>query len=410
MALMDAAINTAHNGTARVADSNDLRSRLQNQPQPGPGPAVDPAECGVFRPHSAPTSSADLGMHFAAGVLTLTGEWSREALAFVLVRSAPRSDVQAADFSYTDEQARRCARFRRTAGSGPASTVRLLPLAAVGEKAYATVTVPAAAAGTPPPPATLALQVFKGSLTIGLSRQAPGASSDVELRAALEPLLRIGKRMVGQPAESPSPTAPPAVPAPAPAPLPQETPQHLARLLQHITGPHGDEARVLAGRYAPAGPEPGPPSPPCTYDDVKYLGTLHGAPLVVAEIPAALPTSEHISLRLVRFARGPSAAMPFDRRAAGLAGCKAIEQKVPGVPSRTWTAVRRLAVDTSGETGYALSYGVSGGSPVRHILVAARKGTLSVEAETEARSEATALQAARGLAATINKVMARVGT
>lgn len=237
MALMDRAINSAYKGTGRVAKTGDLRARLQERPEAAVLPAVEPAECAAFRPRSSPTGPADLDMNFAAGVLTLTGEWSRDAVAFVLARSAPRNDVVGADFAYTDEQSNRCATFlQATATDASPSTVRLFSVPGVGEKAYATVVLPPATGGTPPG-ATVALQALLGNVSFGLSRQAPAGTSatEGELATSLEPLVRLAKKLVAEtaaglaPVPVPSPTGsvplPTAsVPVPAPQPTAPDTP------------------------------------------------------------------------------------------------------------------------------------------------------------------------------------------
>lgn len=410
MVLLESAINGNHEGTGRVSRSSELRSRLQGQQGPLDDPAVEPGECGVFRPHSSPTSGADLAMHFAAGVLTLTGAWSREALAFVFARSAPRSEILAADFAYTDALAQRCATFRQTSGNAPSSTVRLLNVPAVGEKAYATVLGTPATAGTPPVGATIALQVLQGTLSIGLRRQAPAPSSEDDVRTALEPLVRLAQKLIGQTVSSPAPSAAPAPGPPASPRRPaQQTPQQLARLLQGITGPTGNQAQVLEGGYARSGPATARAAPACVYDDAAYLASLAGSSAVVAEIPGDPPKTDRISLRLLSLPSPPTGSSPSDSRAADLGRCGSILEKLPGGGSRTWTAIKHLAVDTGGEAGYALVYVLPDGTGVRHVLVGARKGVLCVDTETKTLSDATVLQAARGLAATINKVLARVG-
>lgn len=410
MVLVDRAINSGQEGTGRVSRSSDLRTRLQGRPEPADKPAVEPGECSVFRPHSSPTSGADLAMHFAAGVLTLTGVWSREALAFVFARSAPRSDVLAADFAYTDDLAQRCSTFRQTVGNDPTSTVRLLRTPAVGEKAYATVLSTPATAGTPPGGATVALQVLKGTLTIGLSRQAPTARSDAELRTALEPLVRLAQKLVGQTDSGTAPSAaPPSGPPATPQPPEQRTPQQLARLLQGVTGPTGRPAQVLEGRYTRSGPATAPAVSGCIYDDAAYLASFSGAATVVAEIAGGPQVLDQISLRLVSLPPPPAGPSPFDSRAADLSRCSSIRERLPGGGSRTWTAIKHPTVNTGGEAGYAVVYELPDGTGVRHIQVGARKGRLCVETETKALSDAGVLQAARGLAATINKVLARIG-
>lgn len=410
MTLVDRAINGGQEGTGRVSRSSDLRARLQGQPESADKPAVEPGECGVFRPHSSPTSGPDLAMHFAAGVLTLTGAWSREALAFVFARSAPRSDVLAADFSYTDELAQRCSTFRQTAGNEPTSTVRLLTMPAVGEKAYATVLSTPATAGTSPGGATVALQVLQGTLTIGLSRQAATAGSDAELRTALEPLVLLAQKLIEQIASGTAPSAaPPAGPPASPQAAEQRTPQQLARLLQGVTGPSGRPAQVLEGRYTRPGPATAPAAPGCIYDDAAYLASFSGAATVVAEIAGGPQSLDRISVRLVSLPPRPAGPSPFDSRAADLSHCSSIRERLPVGGSRTWTAIKHPIVNTSGEAGYAVVYVIPDGTGIRHIQVGARKGRLCVEMETKTLSQAAVLQAARGLAATINKVMARVG-
>lgn len=213
MALMDRAINSAYKGTGRVAKTGDLRTRLQERPEAAAPPAVEPAECGAFRPRSSPTGPADLDMNFAAGVLTLTGEWSRDAVAFVLARSAPRDDVVGADFAYTDEQSRRCSTFLQAdhPDASP-STVRLFSVPAVGERAYATVVLPPATGGTPPAGATVALQALLGNVSFGLSRQAPAgaAASDDELATVIAPLVRLARKLVVEAAASVAPGSGPS--------------------------------------------------------------------------------------------------------------------------------------------------------------------------------------------------------
>lgn len=419
MALLERGINSGQEGIGRVSQSSELRPRLQGRTEPADKPAVQPDECGVFRPRSSPTSGADVAMHFAAGVFTLTGAWSREALAFVLARSAPRNDVIAADFAYTDELARRCSTFRQASGNEPSTTVRLLNVAGVGEKAYATVLSAPASAGIPPGGDTLTLQFLRGTLSVGLSRQAPAGSSDAEIRTALEPLVRVAHQLLGQAPAAPSGAAPsdtaqPAAPTadpPATSRAPeQRTPQQLARLLQGITGPKGSPAQVLEGGYVRPGRAAGPAAPRCVYDDAAFLASLAGAATVVAEIAGVPPETNQISLRLISLPSAPTSPPSFDARAADLSRCSSIREKLPGGGSRTWSAVKHLVVSTGGQARYAVAYQLPDGSGVWHVRVGARKGSLCAETETKISSDDAVLQAARGLAATINKVMARVGS
>lgn len=403
MALMDRAINGSQQGAGRVSKSADLRTRLQERPAPTQGPAVEPGECGVFRPHSAPTSSADLDLNFAAGVLTLTGSWSREAVAFVLARSAPRDTVVAADFAYADEQAATCASFRQASPDSPPTNVRLLTVPELGERAYAMVSSPAASADTPPAAGTVSLQVLKGTVSLGLSRQVPANPSDDELQSALAPLLELARKLVRELAGGSSAPAPPASAL--------QSPEQLARLLQGITGPNGSPAQVLEGRYTPTSPATpaDPAAPHCIYDDAAYLASLGGAATVVAEIPGTGEAPDQISLRLIGLPASSPDGSAFDRRAADLAGCTTVQEQLPSAGSRTWSPLKHPTVDTGGQTGYAVVYMLPDGTGVRHVLVGARKGRLCVETETKTLSDSSVQQAADGLAATINKVMARVG-
>jgi hypothetical protein len=416
MGLMNRAISNAGQGSGRVADTRDLRTRLAARPETSTPAAVEPAECGAFRAHTAPTAPADLRMHFAAGVLSLTGAWSREAVAFLLARSAPRTEVIAADFAYSEEQSGKCATFLQ-AGVPDAepSTVRVFPVSEVGERAYATVVVPPDTAGARQ--ATVSLQVLVGNISFGLARQAAATASDDELRAALQPLLRLAKELAAAAAAAlPTEPAPGATTAAAsaaptagtPGNAPLRTPQQRAGLLQGVTGPHGDAARVLKADYVPTGAAPEPPAEACTFDDPAYLATLGGAPRVAAEFSGTSNDPERIGLRLIGVAG--SAAGSFDDRAAALGSCGLLQEKVPGAGTRPWTSVVHLQVSTGGQAGYALAYLLPDGTGVRHVLVGARKNGLCVEAETAARSDSGVQQAADGLAATVNKVLAKVGS
>ena len=425
MTLMDRAIDAARQGAGRVSKTADLRARLQGQPEPADRPAAEPGECGVFQPRSSPEGSADLAMNFAAGVLSLTGAWSRDAVAFVLARSAPRRDVVAADFAYTDKQAANCATFRQAPAAGaPPSMVRLQTVPGLGERAYVTVSSPPATPGTPPGAATISLQVLQGTVSIGLRRLAPAPISEAELQAVLAPLAALARPLAqtlaqasGADASAATPAATPPATPPAKMPTPgqpaaQQTPEQLARLLQGITGPDGVPARVLAQRYAATAPEtpPEPATPGCTYDDAAYLASLGGAATVVAEIPSATREPNQISLRLISLPPSSSGPQPFDRRAADLLACSTVLERLPEGGTRTWSSVRHPTVDTSGPAGYAVVYVLADGTGVLHVRVGARKGSLCVESETTARSDSAVQQAANGLAATINKVMAKVGS
>lgn len=416
MGLMDRAIKGAPQNTGRVAQTADLRARLRNEPAPADLTVVEPGECGVFRPRSSPTSNADLEMNFAAGVLTLTGSWTREALAFVLARSAPLNDVVATDFKYPEELPGKCATFRQTAPHAPPVTVRLLPVHSLGEKAYAVYLRPPATTGTPPAAGTVALQVLAGTVSFGLSRQAPTITSDEDVESALAPLLRLAEKLVAEahggrhPATAPAtPTPPRQTPLPQAQVPPRQTPEQLATLLQGITGPHGSPAQVLQRRYAPPPPAAPPPadSPACVYDDAAYLASLAGAATVVAEIPGAGQQRARTSLRLASLPSAPG-PIPFDRRAADLGRCTSMQELLPQAGTRAWLALEHPAVDTSGPVGYAVVYTLPDGAGVRHVMVGARKGTLCIEAETTAPADDSAQSAADRLAALINKVMAKV--
>ena len=130
---------------------------------------------------------------------------------------------------------------------------------------------------------------------------------------------------------------------------------------------------------------------------------------MVAEIPGTGQALDQISLRLISLPTLPPDASAFDRRAADLGSCTSIQEQVAGGAPRTWSPLKHPTVDTSGQTGYAVVYMLPDGTGIRHVLVGARKGSLCVETETKTLSDSAVQQAADGLAATINKVMARVG-
>ncbi|MET3812114.1 hypothetical protein ABIB14_003244 [Arthrobacter sp. UYEF3] len=63
---------------------------------------------------SAPAMTAE-NVFSDEDLMALTGAWTRDAVALVLARSAPRVDVAAADSAYTEEQSGRCLTFVQAA-------------------------------------------------------------------------------------------------------------------------------------------------------------------------------------------------------------------------------------------------------------------------------------------------------
>ncbi len=289
--------------------------------------------------------------------------------------------------------------FRQLSPDAPPTTVRLQSVPELGERAYATVSSPQSAPGTPPAAPTVSLQVLKGTVSFGLSRQAPpqrlrrrthvrpdapGPIGPKTGRGVCRGLPR-GFPAAGQPdgRRAIEPDAQPAVGVTdtgptASRPAPQhQTPEQLARLLQGITGPSGSPAHVLEGRYAPTAPAapPGPSAQSCTYDDAAYLASLGGAATLVAEIPGTGQAPDQISLRLISLPALPPDASAFDRRAADLGSCTSVQERVPGGAPRTWSPLKHPTVDTSGQTGYAVVYMLPDGTDIRHVLSAPAKET-----------------------------------
>ncbi|MDQ0802179.1 hypothetical protein QF050_003818 [Arthrobacter sp. SLBN-112] len=164
-------------------------------------------------------------------------------------------------------------------------------------------------------------------------------------------------------------------------------------------------------RAVPGASPTAPPSlPDCTYSDGAYFSSLQGSTTAQAEIPGSTKM-DYLMVRLVSMPTTASTPYPFDARAATLRDCPTIQEEVfTGVGTSgslsQWTSLHRLSLNVAADSAYAVAHEHPDGG-VWHLLVGARKGSLTVELEAIKNTEADLQPGTDDMAAVISQVFAK---
>ena len=393
MAVLATVDDGAGNTVMPMMSSGDLRIAFDHINAFPELPTATPEECAAFQPDMILTREATLTMQFAAGTLPPSAPSATDT-TMILLTSAPGSELVAADFSYTEDQVRACSVFTLSSAEGSyIRHARLLEVPAVGDRSYATVVT----GGLQPDDVTVGMQVLTGTVSIGLGRMVAAADAD----ATAASLAELAQRIVDAVREGA-----PTVPAPPPNAF---TPEQLAGILDGVTGPSGQVLDVTGGSTLPpsaATPMPTPAPEECVYDQVSYLDSYAGASTADGEVPGE-GKLDTITVRVSSLPSSATTPYPFDAKVALFRECTSVEGTLAGAVTRTWE-LTKLDVQTDGDASYAVAYPVynPGGGSEWAVMVGARNGSLSVETETGALSESSLPQAAAGLAAVIDQVLA----
>lgn len=376
----------AGNPVMPLVDATSLRIAVEDGGGLPPRPAAEPTTCAVFQPESILTRPETLSMQFAEGALPPSTPSATDT-TMILLKSAPNSDLVTANFAYTHDQVAACATFTLTySGSESAAEARLVEVSAVGDQSFATVVT----GGLKPGDVQVGLQALAGTVSIGLGRMVPAADAD----AATVELAALAARIVDEVREGA-----PSVPE---TPSNAFTPEQLAGLLEGVTGPTGNVIEVAGGTTIRPGEGTSmPPPEECVYDEGAYVDAQAGASTADGEIQGA-GKPDRIMLRVTSLPTSAAPPYPFDAKVTLFRDCTSVQAVLGGAVTRTWE-LKTLVLETAGEASYAVAYRDVEWS----VLVGARNGSLSVEAETEALSESDLPQATAGLAAVIDQVLAR---
>lgn len=379
-------------------DTQRLRIAFTANSGPHQTAAAAPSECQAFLETSPQETAADKSVSFAMGALPIGGgSGGPTTTVMFTVRSAAHDALSQSQFAYDDGLASRCGQFDVTHTEGSStwtSTVQILPEPHVGQKALATLQN--AKPRNPGDQGGAGLRVLAGTVSVSLSL---GIASDADAQPALGSMAAMAQDLIDQTANN----------APTVSPLPpnSRTPEQLADLVRGTTGPGGTTPLVQAQLIRSAG---GAPSPaPCTYDDAAYFGALAGSSMAQAQFSGAAVKS-YITMTVVSMADSVAQPYPFDTRAATLRDCPSMTQNVlGGGQGRPWSSLRALPGGPSGDTAYALVYELTDGTGEHHIIVGARRGSLTVEASDLVRADAEVQISADALTALVNQTFAKAG-
>ena len=100
---------------------------------------------------------------------------------------------------------------------------------------------------------------------------------------------------------------------------------------------------------------------------------------------------------------------PFDTRGEHLRGCTSVEEKSFGGSGRQWSPVAALATGIAADSSYAVAYQLPDGTGEWHVQCGARRGTLSIEANSRTASQAETQAKADALATFFGSVFSRAG-
>lgn len=390
-------------------DSQRLRTGYASRPYPVTQSTAQPAECGAFHPPVMDDALHDLSMNFASGPVPIAGESGPTTTILFTIRSAPKDKLAKADFDYTDDLVSRCARFDisyEPADGTPYKTMLLKP-PSVGEKAYAVMSP----SDSPMHPlGGVGLRVLAGTISISMSLSVSPLNSEADAQPAVGSMASVAQQLIDQAAQNP--------PTVSPLPPNARTPEQLTALLEGVNGPEGNTVDLASGSVIGAVPGTSPtasasPSlPPCTFSDSGYYSSLLGATMAQGEMPGATKM-EYLSVRLISMPSTASVPYPFDARAAALRDCSTIQEEVYTAPGTNgslsqWSSVHRLSLNLAADSVYAIAHEHPDGG-VWHLLVGARKGSLTVELDAIKNTEADLQPGADKMAAIISQVFAKAG-
>ncbi|MET4587814.1 hypothetical protein ACVLB3_002600 [Pseudarthrobacter sp. PvP022] len=388
-------------------DSARQRSGASSGTFPEVSTETTPSECISLVPQNPFSRWADKGVNFAEGAMPMGAQSGPATTIMITLRSAQKDAIAKADFGYTDDLAPRCGQFDlASTESGRTSTyaVQLLAAPPIGEKQHGLMqtTKPKG----PGDYGSVVLRVLAGTLSITLSLAVAELNSEADAKPALDSMAALAKELIDQ-----AVTKPPTVAAPPPN---SRTADDLVALFKGVTGPDGSPVALPGASVigpAPgssAGPSSQGPVPPCTYNDEAYYGSLPGAVLGQGQIQGA-SKMDYTEFSVISMATTAAPPYPFDTRAAALRECTTIQEVGLGGGSREWSAVSKLNTTIAADSSYAVAYQLPDGTGEWHVRAGARKGTLSMEANTRTSSQAEAQATADGLATFFGNVFSHAG-
>jgi hypothetical protein len=391
---------------AAAQDSTRLRSGAAGGSFPLVSTEATPGECSVFVPENPFVRWADKAASFAEGGIPVAGGQQGPASTIMIVlRSA--EDIAKADFDYTEDLGSRCSHFglvTTESGRPSAYAVQLLAAPPVAERQHGYMQ-----SSEPKGPGdygSVGLRVLAGTLSITLNLAVAGLDSDADAKPALDSMAALARDLITEAGKG--------APSVAPVPANTLTAEQLVELFKGTTGPNGEPATL--GGASVLGPPPGftpgtpskEPEAPCTFDDEAYFGSLSGAVMGQGQIqgPGKIDYSDFTVISMPEAASRP---YPFDARAEGLRSCAGIQEEVPGGASRQWSPVIQLSPGPAADASYAVAYQLPDGTGEWHVRSGARRGTLSIEAESRTLSQAETQAKADALAAFFGNAFARAG-
>ena len=389
-------------------DSASLRSGAVSGSFPSTKMETTPGDCVAFVPQDPFARWADKDIGFAEGGMPPAGgESGPTTTIMIILRSAGKDTIAKADFGYADDLVSRCRQFDLAyteAGRTSTSAFQLLAAPQVGEKqhGFMQVTKPTGHGDI----GTVGLRVLDGTLSITLSLGVASLNSESDAKPALEAMAGLAKELIDQAGKGAS-----SVAAPPPNSL---TPDRLVALFKGITGPNGEpvslpQATVLG---PPPGFTPGAssqlPDSPCTISDETYTASLLGSVYGQGQITGA-SKNDYTDFTVISMPSAMGPPYPFDSRAERLRGCTNVNESLFGGGSRAWTSVSPLNLGVAADSGYAVAYQLSDGTGAWHIRAGARKGALSVEANSNTASQSATQAKADALAAFFSTVFSHAG-
>ncbi|ELT45653.1 hypothetical protein G205_04221 [Arthrobacter nitrophenolicus] len=391
---------------AAAQDPTRLRSGAASGSFPSVSTETTPGECLAFVPENPFVRWADKAVSFAEGGIPVAGGQQGPASTIMItLRSA--EGIAKADFGYPEDLVSRCSHFglvTTESGRPSAYAVQLLAAPPVAERQYGYRQSPEPKG--PGDYGSVGLRALAGTLSITLTLAVAGLDSDADAQPALHSMAALAKDLITEAGKG----APSVVPVPANS----LTAEQLVELFKGITGPNGEPATL--GGASVLGPPPGitpgtssrEPEAPCTFSDEAYFGSLSGAVMGQGQIqgPGKIDYSDFAVVSMPGAASRP---YPFDARAEGVRSCAGIQEEVPGGASRQWSPVIQLSPGPAADSSYALAYQLPDGTGEWHVRSGARRGTLSVEAESRTLSQAETQAKADGLAAFFGNVFSRAG-
>lgn len=405
MAIATAMLKQRNQSEAFIHDSQRLRTAFKSNPFPLTQPTTQPAECAPFHPPALDDALKDLSVNFATGAVPVAGESSPTTTVMFSVLSAPRDKLVKAGFDYTDDLLARCAHFDvsyQDPGSTPYKTMLLKP-PSVGEKAYAMMSP---SGDSMRPFGDVGLRVLAGTISISMSLSVAALVTEADAQPALNSMSDIAQQLLHQATQNPATVSPP--------PANARTPEQLADLLQGITGPDGSKVDLASGTVIVAlpGPTPTPAPSRCTFSDRVYFSELAGSSTAQGEMTGPTKT-DFLMVRAISMPTSASPPYPFDTRAAALRDCPSmVEEVYPGPGSignpLQWTGIHRLDLTLRADSAYAIAHEHPDGG-VWHLLVGARRGSLTVELDVIKNTEADLQPGTDAMAAIISQVFARAG-